>query len=98
MAGVKKRPFKTAFYPLAYLVRDIYGFYNRPSPQYEIGGKNIINDYGPVISRGYFNFDIINICPRGATASIKYYISYHGFPKAIINITYNTCIYSHETF
>ena len=32
MAGVKKRPFKTIPYPLMYLVRDIYGFYNGPSP------------------------------------------------------------------
>ena len=46
--GIKKRPFKTAPYSLAYLVRDIYGFYNGPSPYYEIGGKNIINNYEPV--------------------------------------------------
>ena len=48
MAGVKKRPFKTAPYSPAYLAGDIHGFYNEPSPQYKIRGKNIINDYGPV--------------------------------------------------
>ena len=32
MEGVKEGPFKTASYLLAYLVRDIYGFYNGPSP------------------------------------------------------------------
>ena len=32
MAGVKERPFKTVPYSLAYLVRDIYGFYNKFSP------------------------------------------------------------------
>ena len=29
---VTERLFKTAPYPLAYLVRDIHGFYNGPSP------------------------------------------------------------------
>ena len=48
MTGVKKRPFKTVPYPLAYLVRDIHGFYNGPSPQYKIGGKNINNNHGLV--------------------------------------------------
>ena len=32
MAGVKERPFKTVPYSLAYLVGDIHGFYNGPSP------------------------------------------------------------------
>ena len=31
MAGVKEGPFETAPYPLAYLVGDIYGFYDGPS-------------------------------------------------------------------
>ena len=47
MAGAKKRPFKTAPYPLAYLAEDIYGFYNGPSSQYKIKGKNIISNHGP---------------------------------------------------
>ena len=65
MAGIKKRPFKTAPYPLTYLARNIYGFYNGPSPQYKIRGKNIINNHGPIKQRGYFNSDVINIYPRG---------------------------------
>ena len=65
MARAKERPFKTAPYPLMYLVGDIHGFYNGPSPQYKIKGKNIINDHGPVKQRGYFNSDVIDICPRG---------------------------------
>ena len=65
MAGVKERPFKTAPYPLAYLAGDIHGFYNGPSPQYKIKGKNIIGDYRPVKQKGYFNSDVIDICPRG---------------------------------
>ena len=65
MAGAKERPFKTAPYPSAYLVGDIHRFYNGPSPQYEIKGESIINDYGSVKQRGYFNSDIINICPCG---------------------------------
>ena len=48
MAGVKERSFKTAPYSLVYLARDIHGFYNEPSSQREIRGKNIISDYGPV--------------------------------------------------
>ena len=32
MVGVKEKPFKTAPYPLMYLVKDIYGFYNGASP------------------------------------------------------------------
>ena len=48
MAGVKERPFKTTPYPLAYLIGNIYRFYNGPSLQYKIKGKNIINDHGPV--------------------------------------------------
>ena len=47
MAGAKEKPFKTAPYPSAYLAGDIHGFYNGPSPQYKIKGKNIINDHGP---------------------------------------------------
>ena len=31
-----------------YLVGNMYKFYNGPSSQYEIKGKNIINNYGPV--------------------------------------------------
>ena len=31
MAGAKEGLFKTAPYPLAYLVGDIHGFYNGPS-------------------------------------------------------------------
>ena len=65
MAGVKKRPFKTAPYSLTYLVKNIYRFYNGSSPQHEIGGKDIINNYGLIKQRGYFNSNIINICPRG---------------------------------
>ena len=48
VAEVKERPFETTPYPLAYLVGNIYGFYNGPSPQYEIGGEKIISDYGLV--------------------------------------------------
>ena len=48
MAGIKKRPFKTTPYPSVYLAGDIHGFYNGPSPQYKIKGKNIINNHGPV--------------------------------------------------
>ena len=65
MAGAKKKPFKTAPYPLTYLARNIYGFYNGPSPQCKIRGKNIINNHGPAKQRGYFNSDIIDIYPRG---------------------------------
>ena len=76
MAGIKEKPFKIAPYPLTYLARDIHGFYNGPSPQYEIGGQNIISNYGPVKQRGYFNSDIINICPRGG----------HGLYKALHSV------------
>ena len=48
MAEVKERLFKTAPYSLMYLVKDIYKFYNKPSPQYKIRSKNVINNYGPV--------------------------------------------------
>ena len=48
MAGVKEKPFKTAPYPLMYLTGDIYRFYNGPSPQYKVRGKNIINNFRPV--------------------------------------------------
>ena len=65
MAGVKKRPFKITPYPLVCLARDIYGFYNGPPPQYKIGGKNIISDYGLIKQKSYFNSDVIDIYPRG---------------------------------
>ena len=48
MAGIKERLFKIIPYPLMYLIKDIHGFYNEPSPQYKIRSKNIINNYGPV--------------------------------------------------
>ena len=48
MEGAKKRPFKTAPYPLAYLAGDIHRFYNGPSPQYKIRIKNAIGNHGPV--------------------------------------------------
>ena len=76
MAGAKKEPFKAAPYLLAYLAGNIHGFYNEPSLQYKIGGKNIINNHGPVKQRGYFNSDIINIYPyRG-----------HGLYKALHSV------------
>ena len=31
-----------------YLIKNIYRFYNGPSPQYKIKGKNIINNHKPV--------------------------------------------------
>ena len=65
MAGTKERPFKTTSYPSVYLARDIYKFYNKPSPQYKIKGKNVINNHKPVKQKGYFNSNIINIRPRG---------------------------------
>ena len=68
-----------------YLAGDIHGFYNKPFPQYKIKGKNIINNYKPVKFKGYFNFDAINIYPRGGRGFYKYYIPYHGLLKAIIN-------------
>ena len=71
MAGAKKRPFKITPYPLTYLVGDINRFYNKPSPQYKIGGKNIINNHKPVEQRGYFNSNIINIYPRGGRGLYK---------------------------
>ena len=61
-----------------YLIRDIHGFYNGPSPQYKIGGKNIINNDGPVKQKGYFNPDIINIYPRGGHGL---YIVLHSVPR-----------------
>ena len=82
MAEVKKKPFKTAPYPLVYLVRNIYGFYNGPSPQYKIKGKNIINNYGPAKQRGYFNSNIINICPRGGRGFYRALYSVPQVPKS----------------
>ena len=76
MVGVKERPFKTAPYPLAYLVRNIYGFYNKLSPEYKIKSKNIISNYGPVKQRGYFNSDVVNICSCGG----------RGFYKALYSV------------
>ena len=34
-------------------------------PSTKSGAKNIISDRGPVKQRGYFNSDVIDICPRG---------------------------------
>ena len=85
MAGAKKRPFKTTPYPSVYLTKDIHGFYNGPSPQYKIKGKNIINNHGPAKQKGIL-IPILSIStPAVAAVFIKYYIPYHGFPKAIIN-------------
>ena len=85
MAGVKKRLFKTTPYPSAYLAGDIHGFYNKPSPQYKIKGKNIISDHGPVKQRGYLVPILLISAPAVAAAFMEHYIPYHGFPKAIIN-------------
>ena len=76
IAGVKKKPFKTTPYSLTYLVKNIHGFYNEPSPQYKIGGKNIINNHGPVKQRGYFNSDNIDIYLYGG----------HGLYKALRSV------------
>ena len=81
MEGVKKRPFKTAFYPLIYLVKDIYRFYNGFSPQYKIRIKNVISNYGPVKQRGYFNSDIINIYPYSGRGFYKVLYSVLRIPK-----------------
>ena len=81
MARVKEKPFKTAPYPLMYLVKDIHGFYSEPSPQYKIKGKNIISNYKPVKQRGYFNSDIINIYPRGGRGFYKVLYSVPRIPK-----------------
>ena len=85
MAGAKEGPFKTAPYPLTYLAGNIYRFYNKPSPQYKIRSKNVINNYKLVKQKGYFNSDIIDICPRGGRGFYKRYIPYYRFPKVIIN-------------
>ena len=85
MEGVKKRPFKTIPYSLTYLTGDIHRFYNGPSPQYKIGGKNIISDYGSVKQRVILILILLISTPAVTTAFIKYYIPHHGFPKAIIN-------------
>ena len=82
MAGAKKRPFKTTPYPLTYLARNIHGFYNGPSPQHKIKGKNIMNNHGPVKQRGYFNSNIINIYPRGNHGLYKTLHSVPRIPKS----------------
>ena len=81
MAGAKERPFKTTPYPLTYLARDIYGFYNGPSPQYKIKGKNIINNYKPVKQKDYFNSNIIDIYPHGGRGFYKILYSVLRIPK-----------------
>ena len=81
----KKRPFKTTPYPLMYLIRDIYGFYNGPSPQYKIGGKNILVIMDR-LSKGIILIPILLIfTPAVATTFIERYIPYHGLVKAIVN-------------
>ena len=80
MAGVKERPFKTAPYPLTHLARDIYRFFNGPSPQYEIGGENIISNYGSVKQKGYFNSDIIDIYSCG---NYGLYKILHSVPRVL---------------
>ena len=45
-------------------------------PQHKIGGKNIINNYGSVKQKGYFNSNIIDIYPRGN----------HGLYKALHSV------------
>ena len=82
MAGVKEKPFKTAPYSLVYLAGDIHGFYNRPSPQYKIRGKNIISDHRLAKQRGYFNSNVVDIYPRGGRGFYRVLYSVPRVPKS----------------
>ena len=85
MAGIKKKSFKTTPYPLMYLIGNIYRFYNGPSPQYKIRGKTLLIITDRLSKRVILIPILLIFTPAVAAVFIKYYIPYHGFPKAIIN-------------
>ena len=85
MAGIKKRPFKTAFYPLTYLVGNIHGFITDLPINVKLGVRIllIITDR---LSKGVILILLLLIfAPEVATAFIERYVLYHGFPKAIVS-------------